>query len=166
MGTGPVRRVGVVLALALAAAASAVACQSSPDDGGQMRATEARKSGTGELRSDTEPLTTRFPVLSGPLDARWMSGTYGGADSPGPSTYWIDAVVTLGRDQVDTLRSTYGPTASGGVPAVVDGLKEQLPPGPFLTSDALDKAFNHERWWASAYLDPEAGKLVIVATGT
>ncbi|MGH3924653.1 MAG: hypothetical protein ACRDTT_17630, partial [Pseudonocardiaceae bacterium] len=57
--------------------------------------TEAQKSGSGELRTDEEPLTKRFSVLEAPLEVRWMSGTYGSSRNPGPSTYWIDAVITL-----------------------------------------------------------------------
>ena len=131
-----------------------------------MRTTEAQKSGTGELRSDTEPLTTRFPLLDGVPEAKWMSGTYGDARNPGPSTYWIDAVITLDPGKIDTLMSSYAPAKTDRTPSVVDGMKAQLPPGPFLVSDGLDQAFKHDRWWASAYLDRQAGKLVLVATGT
>lgn len=159
-------RVCVILTLAVAVAGTTVSCQEPADQGGQTRVTEAQKSGTGELRSDTEPLTKRFPVLAGSFGAQWMSGTYGNPDHPGPSTYWIDAVITMSPDQIGNLRSTYHPEPTNETPAVVAGLKEQLPPGPFLTGDALNKAFRHERWWASAYLDPQAGKLVLVATGT
>lgn len=144
--------------VALLAALALVACQG--------RAEPAAKSGTGELRTDLDPLVTRFPVLGTPTGARWMSGTYGRADVPGPSTYWIDAVVALVPADVERVRSTYAPTAEGKSPDVVEGLRGRLPDGPFLTGDALDAAFDHERWHASAFLDPESGELVVIATGT
>jgi hypothetical protein len=131
-----------------------------------MRATEAAKSGTGELRTDLEPLLTRFPVLDGIAQARWMSGRYGDPANPGPSTYWIDAVITLPSAKLEELRATYSPAAAGATPNVVAGLRDELPAGPFLSSNALDAAFKHERWWASAYLDERTGELVLVATGT
>lgn len=127
---------------------------------------EAQKSGSGELRTDEEPLTKRFPLLEAPFEVQWMSGTYGDSRNPGPSTYWIDAVITLDDDQIDDLTAAYSPAPTGQTPSVVDGMKEHLPPGPFQTSDALNVAFNEGRWWARAYLDPQSTKLVLVATGT
>ena len=126
----------------------------------------AEKHGTGELRTDVEPLTRRFSVLEDPGEVAWMSGTYGDPDAPGPSTYWIDAVITLDADQADTLTTAYSPQSTSENPAVVDGMRDQLPPGPFQTSAALDAAFNEGDWWATAYLDPQASQLVLVATGT
>jgi len=58
----------------------------------------AEKSGTGERRNDVEPLVRRFPLLGQPVAAVWYSGTMGSDDAPGPSTYWIDAVVTVDAD--------------------------------------------------------------------
>ncbi len=127
---------------------------------------EAEKSGSGELRTDAEPLAKRFPVLKAPFEAQWMAGTYGNSRNPGPSTYWIDAVITLDDNQINDLMTSYSPAPSGEAPSVVDGMKEHLPPGPFRTSDALDDAFEEGRWWARAYLDPQSHKLVLVATGT
>lgn len=87
-------------------------------------------------------------------------------DNPGPSTYWIDAVITLDTAMVAELTSRYSPTSTDETPSVVDGMKEHLPPGPLKSSDALDRAFKEGRWWASAYLDEKSGVLVLVATGT
>ncbi|MFJ6675279.1 hypothetical protein ACIQMJ_29610 [Actinosynnema sp. NPDC091369] len=134
--------------------------------GCQGRAEPAAKSGTGELRTDLDPLLQRFPVLGTPSGARWMSGTFGRADSPGPSTYWIDAVVALSATEVERVRSAYAPADEGRTPDVVEGLRGELPGGPFLTGDALDAAFHHERWHAVAFLDVNSAQLVIVATGT
>lgn len=134
-------------------------------NGEAMETTSAAKSGTGELRTDLDPLVKRFPVLGEPAKARWMSGTYGRSDVPGPSTYWIDAVVSLAPEKVEQLRSAYSPVSEGKTPDVADGMREQVPAGPFLTGESLNAAFDHERWYASAYLDPKTGELVLVATG-
>jgi hypothetical protein len=126
----------------------------------------AAKSGTGELRTDLEPLVKRFPTLATATGARWMSGTFGRADTPGPSTYWIDAVVVLEASEVERLVSAHAPTATGEQPDVIEELNEQLPHGPFLTGDALDAAFQHEDWRVDSYLARESGELVLVAMGT
>jgi hypothetical protein len=136
------------------------------DDEDQPGSPAAQKSGSGELRTDAEPLTRRFAVLDAPLQVTWMSGTFGSPRNPGPSTYWIDAVVTLGAATAEELVSAYSPAPTSDVPEVVNGMREHLPPGPFHTSAALDDAFDEGRWRASAYLDPQAVTLVLVATGT
>lgn len=138
-------------------------CGASTDEGEPMRPTEATKSGTGELRTDLEPLLKRFPVLEGVEQAHWMSGRFGDPDNPGPSTYWIDAVVTLPPATISRLRADHAPAPAEVTPDVVDGLREQLPAGPFLGGAALNKAFTHERWSASAYLDERTNQLVLVA---
>jgi aryl-alcohol dehydrogenase-like predicted oxidoreductase len=56
-----------------------------------------------------------------------MSGTYGNSRNPGPSTYWIDAVITLDDDQIDDLTASYSPESTAQTPSVVDGMKEHLP---------------------------------------
>lgn len=126
----------------------------------------AGKSGTGELRTDLEPLTKRFSALGSPERVRWMSGTFGSGRAPGPSTYWIDAVITLPQSKIDELKSAHVPQSAGATPHVVDGLRAELPAGKFLTGDRLDRAFSHDTWAARAYLSADNGTLVLVATGT
>ncbi|MGH3975418.1 MAG: hypothetical protein ACRDS9_19120 [Pseudonocardiaceae bacterium] len=155
--------VSVVAALYVIITAS---CHAPAENEGGSVSTETQKAGTGELRTDEEPLMKRFSVLEAPREVRWMSGTYGDSRNPGPSTYWIDAVITLDDDQIDELTTAYSPASTSQTPSVVDGMKEHLPPGPFQTSDALNTAFKEGRWWARAYLDPQSNKLVLVATGT
>jgi hypothetical protein len=135
------------------------ACATSPD-------APAGKSGDGTLRTDLDPLLSRFAMLEGVVAAEWMSGTYGRGDAPGPSTYWIDAVVTLPADRVREWSEKYAATADGRIPDVVDGLRPKLPTGPFLTSTALNKEFAGTSWTAAAYLDTTADRLVLTATGS
>lgn len=141
------------------------ACGVSADNEGGRAGTEAEKTGSGELRTDEEPLTKRFPVLEAPLAVQWMSGTYGDSRNPGPSTYWIDAVITLDDGQIDKLTAAYSPTLTDDTPSVVEDMTERLPPGPFQTSEELNSAFKQDRWWVRAYLDPQSNKLVLVAIG-
>jgi hypothetical protein len=156
-------RVVAVLSVGLATFCSAPSHDDTEDPPGGPG---AQKSGSGELRTDAEPLTTRFSLLDAPLRVRWMSGTYGSPRNPGPSTYWIDAVVTLEVAEVEELVATYSPAPTSDVPDVVNAMEEHLPPGPFHVSPTLDDALGEGGWWVSAYLDPRAATLVLAATGT
>lgn len=127
--------------------------------------TAAAKNGTGETRHDLPPLAKRFTAIGAPVSATWMSGRLGDDDVPGPSTYWIDAVVTLAPGEARALRARYAAKPATSTPAVVDALRSQLPKGPLLTSDALDEAFSTGGFAASAYVDVQADQVVVTAMG-
>ena len=122
----------------------------------------AQKNGTGELRSELEPLLKRFPQLGRPLGAKWMSGTMGDARVPGPSTYWIDAVVTLQPEHATWLRRQYAVLPAGVAPEVVAGLRP-LPQGPWERSAALDAALSQQGFQGKALLSGD--QLVLTALG-
>lgn len=107
-----------VVVVVTAATVAGCAVSTDAERGRQERVTvtEATKNGTAELGTDPGPLRARFPVLDGPTTARWMSGTRGDLDIPGPSTYWIDAVITLPQQEVDELMSAYSPAVAGETP--------------------------------------------------
>ncbi|MBD8078640.1 hypothetical protein IF651_06145 [Cellulosimicrobium arenosum] len=128
------------------------------------RATPA-KNGTGEVRTDLEPLTTRFSALGTPVSATWLSGTVGDEDVPGPTTYWIDAVVELDPAVVQQLVADTDPQETTGSPAVVGDLEDSLPDGPLLTGPALDAAFAESGFTATAYLDQDDATVVLVTLG-
>lgn len=124
--------------------------------------TTAAKQGTGEIRHDLEPLTTRFAALGSPVRATWLSGVMGG-EAPGPSTYWIDAVVELQPATAAALRAkAAGPSPEQ--PAVVEPLRELVPKG-LLVGPELDAAFAQGSFRASAYIAKDADVLVLVALG-
>jgi len=151
----------MVAVLCVIAAAS---CQILGD--GRVDDVEEKKLGYGALRTDSEPLTQRFAMLRSARAVRWMSGLYGQPRNPGPSTYWIDAVVTLNSDQVVELSRAHGPTTRVKRPKVVYGMREQLPAGPFRGGPALNAAFTQGSWTARVYLAPNSNQLVLLATGT
>lgn len=125
----------------------------------------ADKQGDGEVRTDLAPLTRRFDALGEPVSAVWQSGTMSGGDAPGPSTYWIDAVVTLTEGQARTLNERYDPHRTQDVPNVTDAISAHLPGGPLLTGKSLNQAFRTSRFAAQAYLDLAAHQVVLVAVG-
>ena len=123
----------------------------------------AVKTGDPTLRHDLEPLTKRFPALRTPEAATWLSGTFSGG-APGPSSYWIDAVVRLDAATGAELLAAAG-ALTPGTPEVVAGLAGSLPAGGLGTSDALNRALAAGEWRAKGYLTADGRTLVLVAAG-
>ncbi len=117
------------------------------------------------MRTDLEPLTKRFEAIGVPARAVWMSGTTGDERVPGPTTYWIDAVITLDAETAQMLRSDFGALETDSVPAVVDGLAEKLPSGPLLTSDELSRHTDGGGLGGGAFIAAESDELVIIKVG-
>lgn len=114
------------------------------------------------LRTDLEPLTKRFSQLTSASEATWMSGTFGDGRVPGPTTYWIDAVVTLPPDvyaALTALAVDLAPTAEP--PDVMPELLPFLPPG-LSTSVDLDRMFSFDAFDSRAYVSDEANAVVLV----
>lgn len=119
-----------------------------------------------EVRHDLEPLTKRFPEIGNPVSATWMTGTLGTqsgnrATAPGPSVYWIEAIIELEPTTADTLREKYAPTAAGKVPHLNRSLRPDVPTGLFLTSAAMDQALSNNDWRSTAYLHQGSNTLVM-----
>lgn len=119
-----------------------------------------------QIRHNLEPLTKRFPAIGNPNSATWMSGTLGAqsdsrASVPGPSVYWIEAIINLEPTTADSLRSKYTPTATDAVPNLNEVLRPDVPAGPFLTSRALNTALSNNDWRSTAYLNSGSNTLVM-----
>ena len=134
-----------------------------PTDRTRSTVSSATKTGTGDVRTDLEPLTKRFSALGTPVSATWMSGTVGG-DAPGPSTYWIDAVVEVTPETATTLRAA-SPEPTTETPDVEDGVRSALPSGQLLRSTSLDALFAQGSFRAKAYLAADSDTVVLVALG-
>lgn len=124
----------------------------------------AEKQGDGRLRTDLDPLTSRFAELGTPVRASWMSGTMGSDRVPGPSTYWIDAVVEVTPEVMAELAATK-PAVTSERPDVVARVAEAIPAGTLRTSPELNALFASERWWVDTYLVEGANTVVLVAKG-
>ena len=149
-------------AVAAAAAATSVVVGCGDSDGGSTtgtgRGTEMTQQ---EVRHDLDPLKNHFPIIRQPKTASWLGGTLGDDNVPGPSIYYVDAVVDLEPSVAGDLRTRYTPTDAGAVPQLRAPL--QAPAGGFLTSPALDQAVGGAEWHAKAFLHNDT--LVITATG-
>lgn len=160
----------LVIATVISMATLTVACSSdsSPSDRTDRTVTtdapRAEKTGTGERRDDLLPLLTRFAALGEPTAATWYSGTLGDDDVPGPSSYWIDAVVTLPPDAADTLISTYAAEPTDTRPETVPELEGDVPSGELFRSPQLDSAFS-TKFSTQVWVDRESGQVVLTAKG-
>ena len=122
------------------------------------------KNGTGEERHDLAPLTKRFPALGLPTTARWYSGTLGDDRVPGPSSYWIDAVVTLEPSAAKSLATDYAAEPASTRPNVVKALRGAVPTGPLVTSEQLDRALS-TAFSTQAWISLGTGQVVLVSKG-
>jgi hypothetical protein len=121
---------------------------------------KATKNNDGTLRRDAGPLLKRFPGLGSPDAVAWAGGTTG-TGAPGPSTYWIDAVVTLSAADAQRL-SVLGTEPVDRPPTLVTQVAPEVPAGPWRGSPSLDQAMAAPGWEVHAYL---ADGAVLVLTG-
>lgn len=129
---------------------------------GCQGADEAAVPAPTEIRHDLGPLTTRFPALGSPLSASWVTWNSATDGLAAPTTYWIDAVVTL-EPATAALLTAYQPIEEGKRPTVQGVLESELPEGPFLTSAALDETLSSSGRRSAAYLTRTGSQLVISA---
>ncbi len=159
------RRRALAAALAvvvLAPAACSDDSNSNDSNGGSVTA-PIDKTGTNERRTDLAPLTDRFATIGQPTDAVWMSGTLG-SDAPGPTTYWIDAVITLEPSVAAALRDEHDPQPTDASTDVVADLVDDVPAN-LSRSDSLDRALSTNGFTSTAFLAVDTDVVVIVARG-
>jgi hypothetical protein len=135
------------------------------NDAGHAVETPAQKRDANPVRHDLEPLTKRFPNLGSPVSASWVSGNMGDSRVPGPSLYWIDAVVELAPDTASQLAEKFAPQATSTGPDVWQSLAGDVPQGEFLASEALNMAFTSQDVKAKAFLSQNTPVLVLTAMG-
>ncbi len=106
-------------------------------------------------------MTKRFPAIGTPVSASWVTWNSATGGPAAPTTYWIDAVVTLTPETTAALMATHHPTDGGKRPTVQSLLAAEVPACPFVVSASLDEALSSSRWRSSTYLDRNAHQLVI-----
>ncbi len=120
---------------------------------------------SGPVRTDLVPLTRRFPALGVPVSASWQSGAMGDDRVPGPSSFWIDAIVTLAPETAQQLRSS-GFLEPADSPEITEDLRGALPPGPWLTGAALDRIVSDGRNYHShTFIAKDSDVVVLIAEG-
>lgn len=158
----------LAVGLALCVGVFASGCTSEPSARTVRDSTEettAQKRDANPVRHDLEPLLKRFPELGTPVSASWVSGNVGDPNVPGPSLYWLDAVVTLTPATATQLAQKYAPATAPGRPDVWTTLQDVLPPGPLSSGEQLNRAFTSNDVKTKAYLAEDAPVIVLVAMG-
>lgn len=131
---------------------------------GKEDAMEPDKSGDGRIRQEREPLFTRLPQLSQIPAACWSSGILGDRSMPGPSTYWIDAVVTLDAATLEEVAAL--PKQPAALPDNLHpAVAREAPTAEYVSSAQLNEFFSHDGWRTDAYLAPEEGIVVLLIVG-
>lgn len=150
----------LLTAVTLTVTLALTACQGQPSEGLDEPVTASRPA--PEVRHDTEELAVTFPALDGPVSASWIQWDNSGAeDAPRTKVVWIDAVVEVRPETMETLVARNYPEDSGQVPAVQKVLEPELPPGPFLTGIELNMAFGGDRRSTRVFLDPPSNAVVL-----
>lgn len=151
-----------VLALVVACLLSGCTPTPTPEPVTSSRAAAASREGTGEVRHDLAPLIKRFPQLQGAESATWLSGSLGEGRVPGPTTYWIDAVVVLDASSYAALRAKADASAeTADLPDLDPGLDASLPAGPFARADTLDEDFSAAERSTVVFLDDSTRSVVL-----
>ena len=155
-------RVGRVL-LAAALVGGSASC-GRPDGvrPGSTVSTARPRDDSGPVRTDLAPLTARFAALGAPVAARWKGGVVGDPRVPGPSLYWIEAVVAVTPEVADGLAAG---TAPADPPRLVESLAVGLPPGPWAGSDGLDRTLSGAGFASEVRLDPATRTVALRALG-
>lgn len=124
-----------------------------------------------EVRHDLESLTKRFAALGSPKSASWIGGakspenSTSRVDIPGPSSYWLEAVIELDPAVASDLRAKHigGQPSQPAQPEVRPALRPLVPEGAYVRSDSLDAAFTVNNWYSKAYLDQDRPTLVLTS---
>ena len=115
------------------------------------------------VRHDIEPLARTFPALGTPESASWIAwdNTGTSAESSRLKLRWIDAVVQVAPETMDSLVKQHESEVTTKRPAVQKVLESDLPPGPFRTGVELNMAFGAERRSTRVFLDPQRDTVVL-----
>ena len=138
-----------------------VGCQSSEPTGEQA----ATGIENARLRTDREPIQKRFPQLGAFSEVHWLGGRLGDDRAPGPSTYIIEAAVTLTPTDAAALRERY-PFRTSSEPQPPEPLSGHLTGDGWTASPELDSALASSEWVARVYLRPDAPIAYLTAKGS
>lgn len=121
---------------------------------------------TTDVRTDRDPLAKRFPRLGAFTGVHWLGGTLGDDRAPGPSTYFIEAVVALPPGVGARLQSTYGLVPAADGPRPPPALVPFMPDGAsWSRSAALESGFGPPDWGAQVWVDTGRGLAYVSSKG-
>ena len=126
---------------------------------------KAAKTGDGKVRNELAPIAARFPMLKNAKSIQWTSGVMGDPAMPGPSLYWIDAVIRPDAallEKISQLESLAHAQPPGDMHPAIQRL---IPEGRYQTSPELDGLFTHGTWLCQAYFEPSQNLVLLLAKG-
>jgi hypothetical protein len=152
----------ITLGLALLVALTTAGCSYGDTTGTDVNS----KIDAAEVRTDRDPIATRFPRLGAFTDVRWAGGTLGDDRVPGPSTYFIEAVVNLAPDDVARLSGEYELSPAAALPQAPQSLAPFLEgSGAWATSDELEAGFGSQDWASDVFVRLDDGVAYVSARG-
>ena len=118
------------------------------------------------VRTDHQPLADRFPRLGTFVETHWVGGRLGDDRVPGPSTYFIEAAVTLAPAEMERLAGQYPLSPAPASPQPPAELAAFVPgAATWSTSPALEQGFGPLGWGATVYLQRDSGLVYVSARG-
>ena len=124
--------------------------------------TNEGEAASAEMRTDIEPLAGRLPALGSDFTAQWFSNTTFDQRASGPSSFWINALVTPANG-VEHLID--GGSLTPSTPDVRDQLAEILPECEWESSTDIDRAWGPLDWDTNVWFCQERDQLVITMAG-
>lgn len=119
-----------------------------------------------EVRTDREPITNRFPLLGDFTDAHWVGGRLGDDRAPGPSTYFIEAVVRLAPADLARLSGQFDLAPAAADPQPPQSLIPFLSDaGRWSTSSELEQGFGPPDWVSQVFVQLDGGVVYVSARG-
>ncbi|MCA2210554.1 MULTISPECIES: hypothetical protein [Nocardia] len=115
---------------------------------------------SAEVRHDQEPLTKRFPLIDEPVSVSWITWNNEEGRVPGPTTYWIQAVVELRPEIADEMRSKFNLSSSQPKP-FEPALEPSVPSVSYVSGPEINSAFSVNGWKSSVYLQADGQTLLI-----
>lgn len=118
------------------------------------------------VRTDSEPITKRFPALGTPEELHWLGAAAGqdGGGVPGPTDVQIQGLIVLSPEVVTA--ATKDGTWTTATPTVPESLRTYLPTDPrWQTNDEFTTEVSTSRYSGDVYLDPASRTLYLDVIG-
>jgi hypothetical protein len=117
------------------------------------------------VRTDPRPIVRRFGLLRNLTRVRWQGGSLGEDRAPGPSTYFINALVELPRAKVRALerRFAFAPARAPAIPARLRSPSTDH--AAWRRSQSFEAVLPPESWGGRAYLDRRHRRVFLTMLG-
>ena len=84
---------------------------------------------------------------------------------PGPSLYWIDAVIRPDAALLEKISQLEGLAHAQPPGDTYPAIQRLIPEGRYQTSPELDGLFTHGTWLCKAYFEPSQNLVLLLAKG-